>query len=140
MSGKTFVLGDCEVAIESEHTVTRFPDGTYVWADHAVQPGQIQLASEYQMTATEMNRTHDLVHNLLAIMLGLNHSPTLNGVAHKDTEGYYPWWWVEERAVLAVQAYAKVAGVDLEALAAKVSNAQHPQSDSTGDRPGSLHR
>lgn len=64
-----------------------------------------------------MSRDHELGHALLAHWLGLPHSPTLKGVA---SGRYWPHWQVEESAVLALQRYARLAGVDLATLAGRL--------------------
>lgn len=63
-----------------------------------------------------MNREHDLTHSLLARALGLPHSPTLHDVAHGRAAS--DLHAIEEEAVLALQRFARAAGVDLVATAA----------------------
>ncbi len=130
MSETVYKLGDSTVTHMDDYTVTSFPDGTRVVSEHGYNPEQQKTADDHQMTVEEMNRGHDLAHSLLADLLGLPASPTLKAVAGRPYTPYYEWWWVEERAVLALQAYAKVAGVDLGALAAKRS-----RDVATGERP-----
>ncbi|WP_342643461.1 hypothetical protein [Rhodoligotrophos ferricapiens] len=65
-----------------------------------------------------MSRDHEATHHLLATWLGLPHSPTLYGVAAKQT---YPDWMLEEAAVLAIQAFARANGVDLTTLAIRMA-------------------
>jgi hypothetical protein len=103
-------LGAVSIECDEAFTVTRFGDGRSVVADHAEQPGQAATAADMGISVEEMNRGHDLTHSLLAFWLGLPHSPTLHGVA---TGHHYEHHAIEEAAVLAVQLWAKVAGVDL---------------------------
>lgn len=69
-----------------------------------------------------MSREHELGHALLARLLGLPYSPTLYGLAlHADAQGpYWPSWRTEEASVLALQRYARAAGVDLVARAVEM--------------------
>jgi hypothetical protein len=62
----------------------------------------------------QMSRDHELGHALLAHCLGLSHSPTLRGVA---AGRYWPHWQAEEAAVLGLQRYARLAGVNLLEIA-----------------------
>lgn len=57
-----------------------------------------------------MSRAHEVTHSLLAHWLGLPESPTMRGVADGS---YWPEWEAEEAAVLGVQRFARMAGVDL---------------------------
>jgi hypothetical protein len=107
-------IGGTTVLVTDEGTLTVMPDGVTAHARHGEQPGQKETAGGLGMTVAEMNRTHDLTHSLLAGWLGLPCSPTLHGIA---TDATYEHWQREEAAVLAIQAFAKAAGVDLMALA-----------------------
>jgi hypothetical protein len=62
------------------------------------------------------SRDHELAHSLLAHWLGLPESPTLAGVAAGN---HWPYWWREEAAVLALQGFARAAGVSLIEIAQK---------------------
>jgi hypothetical protein len=66
-----------------------------------------------------MNRDHEVTHSLLAHWLGMPESPVMRAiVAHSgpsDLTGS------EERVVLALQEYAKLAGVDLLEVARRLS-------------------
>lgn len=104
-------LGGATVHIGAERTVTTLPDGSEVYADHAEQPGQAALAADLGYPSAEaMNRDHDMAHSLLASWLGLPCSPTLQGVASGK---FYKHHRLEEAAVLAIQRFARAAGIDL---------------------------
>lgn len=118
---KTYRIGAATIRHGDGRTVTRLADGSEVPADWSVQPGQEQTAAQYGIPVETMNRTHDLAHAILAHVLGLPQSSTLAGVASGD---YWPHWAAEERACLALQAYAAAAGVDLEQVAARLSGPQ----------------
>lgn len=60
------------------------------------------------------SREHELAHSLLAVLLGLPESPTLHGVARGR---HWQHWRAEEAAALALQRFARMAGVDLVARA-----------------------
>lgn len=108
------MIGACVVFRDYRGTMTMFPDGTSVYADHEEQPGQAETAAGLGMSVEEMNRTHDIAHALLADALGLANSPTLRAIA---AGSHWPHHRAEEAAVLAFQAYAKAAGVDLAEVA-----------------------
>lgn len=103
-------LGSCTIIHSAEATVTRFCDGRELRGDHAIQPEQLSTAADYQMQPHTMNRGHDLTHSLLAAILGLQASPTLEATAKGER---YPDWWREERAVLALQGWAEALGIDI---------------------------
>lgn len=89
-----------------------------VLAEHEEQPGQAETAAGLRYPdAQSMNRDHDLMHSLLAHWLGLPASPTLIQVA--DGQFGSDIAAAEEAAVLAVQRFANLAGVDLQAVAAR---------------------
>jgi hypothetical protein len=116
---QSFHFGHVSVDIGDGYTVTTLADGSKVPAQHAEQPGQAELAAAHGYdSATELNRDHDLAHSLLSHMIGLEASPTLAGVAAGK---HFKYWQVEEAAVLALQAFCKVAGVDLMELARRYS-------------------
>lgn len=107
-------LGAVAVTVDEAYTTTVFADGSQVVASHAPQPGQQETATALGLTVSEMNRSHDLAHSLLAHWLGLPCSPTIYGVA---TKNYYPLHYIEEEAALALQKFAAAVGVDLVELA-----------------------
>lgn len=118
---ETFRFGEVTVTVDASEgiTWTRLPDGGLVPAEHREQEGQAELAAAHGYdSAIEMNAHHDLGHSLLAHMVGLEASPTLQGVSSKD---HFKYWKVEEQAVLALQAFCKVAGVDLMDVARRYS-------------------
>lgn len=67
------------------------------------------------------NLAHELCHCVaVAKILGLPHSPTLFAAARRNAglqSGWWPNWWKEEKAVLALTELAAAAGVDLVKLA-----------------------
>lgn len=108
-------IGQNDIDIGPASTLTRFADGSTAYADHAAQPGQAERAAEIGYPSAEaMNREHDLTHSLLAHWLGLDYSPTLYAVANGQRSAI---WQAEESAVLAIQQFARAAGVDLVKLA-----------------------
>lgn len=111
-------LGQNAVLIGLESTATHFADGSVTEADHAAQPGQAKTAASIGYSSAEaMNREHDLAHSLLAHWLGLDYSPTLHAVANGQRSAI---WEAEESAVLALQRFARAAGVDLVKRAAEI--------------------
>lgn len=119
----TFIFRDVKVHHHKERTVTVFNDGASLsggatlTGEHAVSPDQEITAAEYGMDPVFMNETHDLTHSLLAAVLGLPESPSLASTARKK---FLRDYWIEERAVLALQAYAAWRGVDLLKVARRV--------------------
>jgi hypothetical protein len=113
---QSIALGAVAVEIHDGWTVTRFSDGQEVHALHGEQPGQADLAVRLgYRAAAAMNREHDLGHSILAHALRLPHSPTLHDVAHgRPATDLHA---IEEEAVLALQRFARAAGVDLVAAA-----------------------
>src|SRR5687768_11921328 len=109
-----YQLGDVKIEVREAFTTTRFPDGKLTVADHSVQPTQEEMAAALGMTVQEMNETHDLTHSLLAHWLGMPCSPTLHGLA---TGTAVPFSDAEKAAVIAIQRWAKISGVDLLELA-----------------------
>ena len=109
-------LGSTTIVVTDDMVLTIFSNGRIAKAKRKEIPGQAQTASELGMSVSEMNRTHDLVHSLLCHWLGLPHSPTLFAVSVEDT---YNNWRVEEKAVLAIQQFSRVLGLDLVQVAQK---------------------
>lgn len=115
-----FQFGEVTVEIGDGLTLTRIPDGSIVPATHSEQAGQAALARELGYSSVEdMNREHDMLHSLLAHLLGLPASPTLEGVASKQT---YQYWREEEAAVFALCKFAHCTGVDLTVIAEQLSD------------------
>lgn len=104
-------LGQNQIQITGGMTITYFADGCAAYGDHEAQPGQAERAAELGYPSAEaMNREHDLTHSLLAYWLGLDYSPTLHAIANNEQSAI---WQAEEAAVLALQQFARAAGVDL---------------------------
>lgn len=101
-------IGKTRVVIHKRYTVVTLPNGQIVTALHKEQLGQKETAAHIGCSVEEMNRTHDLLHVMLAHMIGLDYSPTLADVAvnlpKNDIHG------IEEAAVLAVQRFAQSVG------------------------------
>lgn len=115
---QTFRLGAATIDLHDGYTVTTFDDGCAVCGRHDEQPGQEEIAERcLYPSPEELNREHDIVHSLLAVWLGLDRSPALHAVAAGGPD--YPFSHYEEAAVLSLQTYARLAGVDLIALAAR---------------------
>ena len=107
-------LGRATVMVGDPHVTTRFDDGGEVVAAVAPQPGQAEIAARLGITVEAMNRGHDLAHSVVAVMLGLDASPTLHAVAHGRR---CPFWWREEGAVLELQALAATLGISIADIA-----------------------
>lgn len=104
-------FGRVLVELHDGWTVTKLPNGREVHALHAEQPGQAATAARLGCSVEDMNRTHDLIHSLLAHALGLECSPALGAVAASlPSTALHA---AEEEAVLAVQRFAFMAGVRL---------------------------
>lgn len=111
-------LGLVEITASAEYVETRFPSGRALIAAIATQPGQDKTAADLGFDSPEaMNREHDIAHSLLAHWLGLPWSPNIYALAHG--EPISDQHVTEEAAVLALQKYARAAGVDLLALVAR---------------------
>lgn len=108
------LLNAAEVEWSPQYTITRFWGGASIVSDHSEQKGQTATAEKLGMSVEKMNQTHDLTHSLLAFWLGMPNSPTLKAVAKGNL---YLHNAAEEEAVLAIQRWANLAGVDLLKLA-----------------------
>jgi hypothetical protein len=81
-----YQINKASVEVIDKGTVTRFPDGNEViaWTETGSKFEE-QLANAralgYGEDVDEMNRDHDLCHNLLAQALGDEYCPVLYGVA-----------------------------------------------------------
>jgi hypothetical protein len=122
---ETFRLAGSEIEMETSGlTTTLFGDGSFVkaWPGDSAEDRARAVSLGYAKDdaalswdhLVAMSRDHEIGHALLAHWLGLPHSPTLTGVA---SGRYWPHWQAEEAVVLALQRYARLAGVDLMALA-----------------------
>lgn len=113
---KSLRLGKATVELhDGDLTVTKLPDGEVpaVPQDSGVYRARAERLGYGQDTA-RMSREHEVVHALLNAWLGLPYSPTLHGVA---TGREWPYWHLEEAAVLALQAYCRVHNIDIVELA-----------------------
>ncbi|MBB4001582.1 hypothetical protein [Aurantimonas endophytica] len=109
-------------------TTTLYGDGSFVkaWPGDSAEDRARAVSLGYARNDTsltrdslvQMSREHEAGHAILASVMGLPHSPTLKGVADGR---YWPHWQAEEAAVLAVQRYARMAGVDLVEVARRIS-------------------
>jgi|SRR5690625_2364827 len=99
-------------------TVTTLHDGEQIHAraqDDATYRARAE-ALGYGDDTARMSREHEALHAMLAHWLGLPESPTLRGVASGQ---YWPHWIAEEEAILGIQRFARMAGVDVMRLAGK---------------------
>lgn len=106
-----FLIGRSLVLLFAGFTRTDFPDGSHVIALHDPQPGQEEMASRMGIRVRYMNRTHDVVHSLMADFLGLEYSPTLHMLATQQSDD--DLMAKEEAMVLAVQEFAAAMKIDL---------------------------
>jgi hypothetical protein len=93
-------------------SITTLPSGEQIPATPHDTDGYRATAREhgYGADTTLLCQEHDLTHVALAAWLGLPVSPTLQAVADGRE---WEHAWIEEAAVLAVQRYARVMGLDL---------------------------
>lgn len=115
-------------------TITEFPGHGFVLAYPQDTPAYRQRAREhgYGRETAAMSRDHELCHSLLSHWLGLPRSAALFSVAVGENAGRLGQ--LEETAVMAVQALAKAAGVDLVQLAREIGRARLSAAlDSVGD-------
>jgi hypothetical protein len=112
-----FRIGNATVSLSGEGTVIAYPDGTQV-------VGQPEDTDAYRATAVHYgygNDTlqlcidHELMHLALADWLDLPESPTMRAVRHNRLDDDLALRALEEAAVLAVQQFARAAGVDVVA-------------------------
>jgi hypothetical protein len=109
-------------------TTTLYGDGRFVkaWPGDSAEDRARAVSLGYAKddasltwdSLVQMSREHEAGHAVLAHILGLPHSPTLKGVADGR---YWPHWQAEEAAVLGLQRYARMAGVDLVDVARRIS-------------------
>jgi hypothetical protein len=114
---RTLRIGSTEIDLHDDGlTVTRLADGAEIPARAQEDNAYIEraLLLGYGTDTAAMSREHEVCHSLLAAWLGLPESPTLRGVADGS---FWPHWHLEEAAVLAIQAFARAAGVDLVEVA-----------------------
>jgi hypothetical protein len=110
-------LGDNAISYHDGHLRTVLPDGSIVLAvahdtaEYAATAARLGYGADVE----KLNRDHDIVHSLLAHWLGLPASPALSGAA-REAEGT-ELTGAEEDAVMAIQRFANLAGIDLAAVA-----------------------
>lgn len=114
-------FGDVHVRLYKGATVTIFPDGKVLMGFHREGLGQAETAQRlgYGSDVEGMNRDHDIAHCIFAYQMGLPYSGSLYSAARyvKPTSENF----LEESAVLAMQAFAKSQGVDLILIARKIT-------------------
>ena len=116
-----FTLGDVTVTIANGYTHTQWSDGVELWAAHddVRQLGQSQTAEALGYSDVQsMNAAHDLLHTLLSVWLGLHSSPVLRAQA-EGLNIVDPW--IEEDAVLLLQRLIQARGIDLIAIAQRMT-------------------
>ena len=120
MPHKIIRLAGADIELtDSPLTVTRYPEGevpAYPQATDGYKARARELG--YGADTARMSRDHELSHHILATLLGLPCSPTLMGIAIGK---HATCWRQEEAAVLALQAYAQAAGIDLQAVAERLA-------------------
>jgi hypothetical protein len=113
---------DATIAI-GPTTISIFPTSTLIsFADGRTVAGQPEDTAAYRATAFQhgydedtlrMWIDHEIIHIALAHWLGLADSPTMKAVRYDRLEDDHSLRQLEEIAVLAVQQYARAAGLDL---------------------------
>lgn len=112
-------LANAEVEFhDSGLTVTKYGDREIKAWPEDTDEYRARAASLGYGDVFSMSREHEVTHHMLAEWLGLGFSPTLTAVSAGDRD---PVWHLEEAAVLAIQAFARSRGVDLVALAVRMS-------------------
>jgi|SRR4051812_39079703 hypothetical protein len=111
-------FGDSTIWIYSTGTSIQFADGRVV-------AGEPEDTDDYRATALRYGYgedtlalciDHEIMHLALNDWLGLPDSPTMHAVRHDRLDENHDLRRLEEAAVLAVQQYARAAGVDLRGL------------------------
>lgn len=117
-----FFIGNACIAIAATGTVIDFADGVSV-------PSQPEDSDAYRAAAQhhgygtdtwQLCVDHEIMHLALADWLGLPDSPTLLAVRRGRLGDDLVLRALEETAVLAVQQFARAAGVDLVAWAQRL--------------------
>lgn len=117
----TIRLAGSEIEIASWGVTTLYPDGLSV-------PAAPQDDATYRVRAESLGygtdtmrlcQEHEVMHAIVAEWLGLEHSPTLRGVAEGS---YWPHWQIEEAMVLAAQKMCRQLGIDIIDLARKIGD------------------
>lgn len=106
-----------------DFTRTILPDGTEVPAAPQDDDSYRERAAVlgYGADTASMSREHELAHVLLSYILGLPESPALRAAA--NDAGPSDLTGMEEDAVMAIQRFARAAGVDLVEVALRISRA-----------------
>ena len=112
---RTILIGHNRVEIDTASARTTLHDGKQIPAiphdtdDYRATAERLGYGSETGRMCVE----HELLHTALACWLGLLESPVMRSVAEDEapTDGIT---LLEETAVMAVQAYAVAAGVNLK--------------------------
>lgn len=110
-----------KIKVCNGYTQIVLPSGQTVCGLHAAQPGQEETAARIGCSVELMNKTHDVIHVLLAEMIGLEFSPLLQRVA--DGLPADELRDLEEDAVIAIQRFAQGVG-KLEDIANKYSEGE----------------
>lgn len=114
---KTLKFGDNAVNIHDDHVDVVLPDG-------AVVPAVPHITPEYYSTTSHLGYgedimalcvNHEIVHTALCHWLGLKESPTMRSVASFNSQST-SITGSEEDAVMAIQRFANLMGVDLVEL------------------------
>jgi hypothetical protein len=112
----SLAFGDTIVQVYPDSTCITFDDGSSV-------PGAPENTDSYRTTALNhgyghdtlrLCQEHEVMHIALCHWLGID-SPTMTLLRHGDDANLHLLNGLEEAAVLAVQHFARVAGVDLVA-------------------------
>lgn len=98
----TVLFKGCSLIIkpDEQYCEVRFNDGSTVPARPYLEQEGFAKELGYE-NAWQMCRLHDAVHCALAEAKGLNHSPALYRVAHKEQPT--PEDWAEEEQVITIQ-------------------------------------
>lgn len=105
---------DTTIEVHDDHTMIYLPSGATV-------PGAPEDTDGYRATAhrygygedtLQLCKDHEVMHVALSDWLGLPISPTMHFVSTGD-DSEVALRGLEEAAVLAIQRYARAAGIDL---------------------------
>lgn len=116
-------LAQADIEWDDGMTVSRYAEGEVAACPEDNENYRARAAAlGYGGDTALMSREHEIGHHLLAHWLGLPRSPTMDGLLGPGP--IYAHWRTEEAAVLAIQAFARIAGVDLTELAKKTSEGE----------------
>jgi hypothetical protein len=117
---KTIHLAGADIEMHDDGlTVTRYPEGEVPACAQDTDAYRRQSCDlGYGSDTARMSREHELAHHVLAWLRGLPCSPTMMGLAIGQ---YAANWRQEEAQVLALQAFARSAGIDLQAVAERIA-------------------